>query len=131
MPIGRMGRPGLVGLAARTAVVAGTATAVSGGVARHQQRRAQDQYDQQQYEAAQQQAALDAAAQQAVAQQQAAYAQQQAAQQAYVQQTAPAAPAAPAGGVDVVAELQKLAALKEQGILSDDEFAAAKAKLLS
>jgi hypothetical protein len=121
-----MGRPGLVGLAARTAVVAGTATAVSGGVARHQQRRAQDQYEQQQYEAAQQQAQMDAAAQQAVAQQQAAYAQQQ----QYVAQTAPA-PAAPAGGVDVVAELQKLAALKEQGILSDDEFAAAKAKLLS
>jgi hypothetical protein len=127
MPIGRMGRPGLVGLAARTAVVAGTATAVSGGVARHQQRRAQDQYEQQQYEAAQQQAQLDAAAQQAVAQQQAAYAQQQ----QYVAQTAPAPAAAPAGGVDVVAELQKLAALKEQGILSDDEFAAAKAKLLS
>ena len=126
MPIGRFGRPGLVGLAARTAVVAGTATAVSGGVARHQQRRAQDQYDQQQYEAAQQQAQLDAAAQAAVAQQQAAYAQQQ-----YVAQTAPAPAAAPAGGTDVVAELQKLATLKEQGILSDEEFAAAKAKLLS
>jgi hypothetical protein len=59
---------------------------------------------------------MNAAAQQAVAQQQAAAAQ--------------APPAAPAGGTDVVAELQKLAALKEQGILSDDEFAAAKAKLL-
>lgn len=109
----RMGRPGLVGMAARTAVVAGTATAVSGSVARHQQKRDQEQYEQQQYEAQQQQAAMNAAAQQAVAQQQAA---------------APAA--APAGGTDVVAELQKLAALKQQGILSDDEFAAAKAKLL-
>lgn len=110
----RMGRPGLVGMAARTAVVAGTATAVSGSVARHQQQKDQEQYEQQQYEAAQQQAAMNAAAQQAVAQQQAA---------------APAA--APAGGgTDVVAELQKLAALKQQGILSDDEFAAAKAKLL-
>jgi hypothetical protein len=59
---------------------------------------------------------MDAAAAQAVAAQQAA---------------APAAPAAPAGGVDVVAELQKLAGLREQGILTDDEFAAAKAKLLS
>jgi hypothetical protein len=108
----RMGRPGLVGMAARTAVVAGTATAVSGSVSRHQQEKAQNQYEQQQYEAQQQQAAMNAAAQQAVAQQQA------------------AAPAAPAGGTDVVAELQKLAALKEQGILSDDEFAAAKAKLL-
>jgi putative oligomerization/nucleic acid binding protein len=112
----RMGRPGLVGMAARTAVVAGTATAVSGSVQRHQQEKAQNQYEQQQYEAQQQQAAMNAAAQQAVAQQQAAAAQ--------------AAPAAPAGGTDVVAELQKLAALKEQGILSDDEFAAAKAKLL-
>lgn len=109
----RMGRPGLVGMAARTAVVAGTATAVSGSVARHQQNKAEEQYEAQQYEAQQQQAAMNAAAQQAVAQQQAA---------------APAA--APAGGTDVVAELQKLATLKEQGILSDDEFAAAKAKLL-
>ena len=33
----RVGRPGLVGTMARTAVVAGTATAVSGGVARRQQ----------------------------------------------------------------------------------------------
>jgi len=112
----RMGRPGLVGMAARTAVVAGTATAVSGSVQRHQQEKAQNQYEQQQYEAMQQQEAMNAAAQQAVAQQQAAAAQ--------------APPAAPAGGTDVVAELQKLAALKEQGILSDDEFAAAKAKIL-
>ncbi|TYL53724.1 SHOCT domain-containing protein [Agromyces mariniharenae] len=114
-----MGRPGLVGMAARTAVVAGTATAVSGSVARHQANKDQERYEQQQYEAQQQQAAMNAAAQQAVAQQQAAAAQ-----------AAPAAPAAAAGGTDVVAELQKLAALKEQGILSDDEFAVAKAKLL-
>ena len=39
-------------------------------------------------------------------------------------------PELPARGTDVVVELQKLAALKEQGILSDEEFAAAKAKLL-
>ena len=112
MPFRRMGRPGLVGMAARTAVVAGTATAVSGSVQRHQQEKAQGQYEQQQYEAQQQQAQVNAAAQQAVAQQQ------------------PAAPAAAAGGVDIVAELQKLAGLHQQGILSDDEFAAAKAKLL-
>ena len=114
MPLRRMGRPGLVGMAARTAVVAGTATAVSGSVQRHQADKQQSQYEQQQYEAQQQQAQMDAAAQQAVAQQQAA--------------AAPAA--APAASVDIVAELQKLAALKEQGILSDDEFAAAKSKLL-
>ena len=112
MPFRRMGRPGLVGMAARTAVVAGTATAVSGSVQRHQQEKAHGQYEQQQYEAQQQQAQMNAAAQQAVAQQQ------------------PAAPAAAAGGVDIVAELQKLAGLHQQGILSDDEFAAAKAKLL-
>jgi len=115
MPLGRRGRPGLIGMAARTAVVAGTATAVSGSVQRHQQEKAQGQYEQQQYEAAQQQAQIDAAAQAAAAQ----YAQ-----------PAPAAPAAPAGGTDIVAELTKLASLKDAGILSEDEFAAAKAKLL-
>jgi transcription initiation factor TFIID subunit TAF12 len=103
-------------MAARTAVVAGTATAVSGGMQRRQQDKANQQYEAQQQQAQQQQAQMDAAAAQAVAAQQAA---------------APAAPAAPAGGVDVVAELQKLAGLREQGILTDDEFAAAKAKLLS
>ncbi len=118
MPLGRRGRPGLIGMAARTAVVAGTATAVSGNVQRRQQEKAQGQYDQQQYEAAQQQAQIDAAAQAAAAQ----YAQPA---------PAPAAaPAAPAGGVDIVAELTKLASLKDAGILSDAEFAAAKAKLL-
>jgi hypothetical protein len=113
MPIRRIGRPGLVGMAARTAVVAGTATAVSGAVAGNQQKKAQAQYEQEQYQAAQQQAQIDAAAQQAVAQQQA----------------AAAAPAA-APATDVVAELQKLAALKDAGVLSEQEFAAAKAKLL-
>ena len=117
MPFRRMGRPGLIGMAARTAVVAGTATAVSGGVQRRQQDKANQQYEAQQYEAQQQQAQMDAAAAQAVAAQQAA---------------APAAPApaAPAGGTDIVAELQKLGALHQQGILSDDEFAAAKQRLL-
>ena len=47
----RVGRPGLIGMAARTAVVAGTATAVSGSVARHQQNKANEQYEQQAYEA--------------------------------------------------------------------------------
>ncbi|MCH6230385.1 SHOCT domain-containing protein [Microbacterium sp. CFH 31415] len=113
----RVGRPGLIGMAARTAVVAGTATAVSGSVARHQQNKANEQYEQQAYEAQQQQAAMDAAAAQAVANAQAA---------------APAAaPAAPAAGDDMMAKLTQLATLHSQGILSDEEFAAAKAKLLS
>ncbi|MEV8360227.1 MULTISPECIES: SHOCT domain-containing protein [unclassified Microbacterium] len=116
--IRRVGRPGLIGLAARTAVVAGTASAVSGAMSNNQQKKAQAQYEQEQYQAAQQQAAMQQAAQQAVA-----------AQMAAAPAPAPAAPAAPA--VDVVAELQKLAALKDAGVLSDDEFAAAKAKLLS
>jgi membrane protease subunit (stomatin/prohibitin family) len=54
---------------------------------------------------------------------------QQAAQQAVAAQQAQAP--APAPAVDVVAELQKLAALKDAGILTDEEFAAAKAKLLA
>jgi len=116
MPLRRMGRPGLIGMAARTAVVAGTATAVSGSVQRHQQEKAQGQYDQQQAAAAQQQAQIDEAARAAAAQ--------------YAPPAAAAPAAAPAGGVDIVAELQKLASLKDAGILSDEEFAAAKAKLL-
>ncbi|GAA1059109.1 SHOCT domain-containing protein [Agromyces bracchium] len=119
MPIRRMGRPGLVGMAARTAVVAGTATAVSGRVAHRQQGRYADQQAEEQAAAQQQWEAEQYQAQQA------------AAQQAAMQAPPPPPPAAPAaGGVDVVAELQKLATLKEQGILSDAEFAAAKAKLL-
>lgn len=114
MPLGRRGRPGLIGMAARTAVVAGTATAVSGRVANRQQQKY-----------ASQQAEQDAAAQQQWE------AQQYEAQQAAAAAPPPPPPAAPAaGGVDVVAELQKLAALKDQGILNDAEFAAAKAKLL-
>lgn len=114
MPLGRMGRPGLIGMAARTAVVAGTATAVSGSVARHQQQKYNDQAQQQAYEAQAQQAAMDQAAAQAVANAQAA---------------APA-PAAPAQD-DMMAKITQLAQLHAQGILSDEEFAAAKAKLLS
>jgi hypothetical protein len=101
-------------MAARTAVVAGTATAVSGSVARHQQNKANEQYEAQAYEAQQQQAAMEAAAAQAVANAQAA---------------APAPAAAPAGD-DMMAKLQQLGTLHAQGILTDEEFAAAKAKLL-
>ena len=66
-----------------------------------------------------------AASQQAAAQQQ----QQAQAQQA---KAAPAAPAAPAAAPpkDVTAELQKLADLHKSGVLTDEEFAAAKKKLL-
>ncbi|MCR2808591.1 MULTISPECIES: SHOCT domain-containing protein [unclassified Microbacterium] len=111
MPIRRMGRPGLLGMAARTAVVAGTATAVSGSVQRHQQERAQNEQYQQDAQAAAQQAQLDEAARRAA-------------------QQARSAPVPAGGGGDLVGELQKLAALKDAGILTDQEFTTAKAKLL-
>ena len=104
--------PGLVRMAVGTAVVAGTA----GAVQHHQQQKYANQAAEQQ---AQQQAIYD---------QGVAAAQQEAAQQA-AYQAPPPAPAAPA--VDLTAELQKLASLKEAGIHSDEEFAAAKAKLLT
>jgi crotonobetainyl-CoA:carnitine CoA-transferase CaiB-like acyl-CoA transferase len=111
-------------MAARTAVVAGTATAVAGGVSRHQAGKQQQAAEAQAYEAdmaaQQQQAQIDAQVQAALAAQ---TAQQQAAAAA-----APAPAAAPA--VDVTAELQKLAGLKEQGLIDDAEFAALKAKVL-
>ncbi len=91
-------------MAARTAVVAGTATAVSGRVQRRQAAR-YDQQDQQAYEHQQ-------------------YEQQQMAAQQ--QQYAPAPPAED----DSMAQLQKYATLHQQGVLTDDEFAAAKAKIL-
>jgi hypothetical protein len=89
---------GLVRMAARTAVVAGTATAVSGRVARRQNARWAEE-------------------------DQAAYDQQMAQQQAYQAQQAPPAE-------DNSAQLQNLADLHRQGVLTDEEFAAAKAKLL-
>ena len=119
----RRGRPGLVGTMARTAVIAGTATAVSGNVQRRQYNRAAGKED------AANQAAYEAQQIDANAAQLADIQAQMAAMQA--QQTAPAA--APAGGIgdDVMAKLTQLAELKNQGILSEEEFAAAKAKLLN
>jgi len=116
----RMGRPGLVGTMARTAVIAGTATAVSGSVSRSQQQKA-----------AGAQAAADqqAAEQQQAAESQAQMASMQAQLNAMNQTAAPAAPAA-GGGDDLMAQLEKLASMKAAGILDDAEFAAAKAKLL-
>ncbi len=114
----RRGRPGLVGLAARTAVVAGTATAVSGGMQAHAANKANQEAEAQAWEAQQNQAAMEAAAAQAVANAQAAA-------------PPPPAPAPAGGGSDLMAQLNQLGALHAQGILSDEEFAAAKAKLLS
>jgi Short C-terminal domain len=100
MPLIRRGRPGLIGTAARTAVVVGTAGAVSS----RQQERAQQRYAEQQPE-------------------------QAAAPAAPAPPPAPAAPAAPEAD-DLVTQLQRLGDLHAAGTLTDDEFAAAKARLL-
>jgi hypothetical protein len=49
--------------------------------------------------------------------------------QAYAQQEA-AMPAPPAGGDDVAAQIQQLASLKDQGLLTEEEFAAKKKQIL-
>jgi len=103
MPLLRQG-PGLVRGVARTAVVAGTATAVSGRVARRQQARYAEQDAQ-------------TAAQREVY-----------AEQAYAQQ-APAAPAAPAEP-DYTAELERLAKLRDDGVITAEDFEAKKKQLL-
>ena len=93
-------------MAATTAVVAGTAGAVS-----HHQQQKYAAKDQQAYEAQQ-------------------YEQQQAmAQQPQVVYAEPPAAEAPAD--DPAAQIGRLADLKAQGVLSDEEFEAAKAKLIS
>jgi Short C-terminal domain len=117
--IGRRGRPGLVGTMARTAVVAGTATAVVGGVSRKQQAGAQQAADAQAYQAQQDQAAQQAAIDAAVAQQMAAQ-----------QLAPPPAPAAAAGESSLIDQLKELASLKDAGVLTQAEFDAQKAKLL-
>ena len=92
--------PGLLRGVARTAAIAGTATAVSGRV----QRRQAEKF-----------AGRDA---QIAADREQAYQEQQ-----------PAAPAAPAA--DPIQQLKDLADLKNQGILTEEEFAAQKAKILA
>jgi hypothetical protein len=99
--------PGLLRGVARTAVVAGTATAVSNRVSRRQANRWADQ-------------------------EQAAYAQQP---QYYEPAPAPPPPPPPpapaAAGPDPIAQLKQLAELRDQGILTDAEFNAQKAKILA
>jgi ATPase subunit of ABC transporter with duplicated ATPase domains len=124
MPARRRGRPGLMGTMARTAVIAGTATAVSGNVSRRGAQRAADQQQaaafQQQAAAAEQQAMIDQAAAQAAAQ---ATAQVQA-QQAAAQSAAPPAD-------DRMAKIRELGEMRSQGLLTDEEFAAEKARILA
>jgi hypothetical protein len=129
MPRGRRGRPGLVGTMARTAVVAGTASAVVGHSQNKQAAKRQSAAEQQ----AAQQAAFESQAQLAdmQAQMNAMQAQQAAAEPPPAAPATPAAaPAAAPAEDDLMAQLSKLADLKAAGVLSDEEFAAAKAKLL-
>jgi Short C-terminal domain len=94
--------PGLLRGVARTAVVAGTATAVSNRVSRRQANRWSAQEEQQYYEQ-----------------------QQQYAPPPPAPAPAPAAPAA-----DPIEQLKDLAELKAQGILTEAEFEAQKARIL-
>jgi hypothetical protein len=93
--------PGLLRGVARTAVVAGTATAVSNRVSRRQANRWAAQEEQQ-------------------------YAQQQQYAQPQYAEPAPAPPA-----TDTVTQLKELAELKAQGVLTEAEFEAQKAKILA
>lgn len=98
--------PGLLRGLARTAAIAGTATAVSNRVSRRQGRRWAAK-EQQQYEAEQ-------------------YQQQAAPPPQYAQPAPP--PSAPSR--DIASQLKDLAELKNQGILTDAEFQAQKARIL-
>jgi membrane protease subunit (stomatin/prohibitin family) len=92
---------------ARTAVVAGTATAVSGRVRGRQEDKRMDE-------------------------QQQAYDEQLAAQQAANEQAMDQQAPAPAPAEDdLVTQIERLGKLKDQGLLTEDEFAAQKAKLLA
>ena len=122
----RRGRPGLVGTMARTAVVAGTATAVHGSMTNKSNAKAADA----QAQADANQTAYESQAQLAAMQQEMAAMKAQNAAAA-TPAPAPAPAAAPAAGDDMMAKLAQLADMKAAGILSDEEFAAAKMKILS
>ncbi len=118
----RAARPSLVGTVARTAVIAGTATVVSNSVSGSMQNSAQQKAAAQQAQADAAQAQFDAAVHNAVA-------QQLSAQQP--QLTDAGGAGAGGAGTDMIAQLKKLGELHQAGILSNEEFAAAKAKLLA
>jgi Short C-terminal domain len=127
--VGRRG-PGLVGTMATAAVIGGTAAAAGHAVDRRMDNKAaaKQQASDAQYAAIQSQADMEAM------QAQMAEMQAQQAQMAMQAQMAPAAPPpAPVAAAkpDLMAQLQQLAQLKDAGALTDDEYAAAKAKLLA
>jgi hypothetical protein len=90
--------PGLLRGMARTAVVAGTATAVSGRVRRRQEQR---------------------------------WAEQEAPAPTEQPVAPPAAAAQSGGGASMIEQLKQLGELKDQGILTEQEFSEQKAKLLA
>lgn len=102
--------PGLVRGMARTAAVVGTATATRNAVNRRQADKNMAAYSQ---------AAANNAPQQQVV-----YAAPPPSQPEYIPAQAPAAQE------DVISQLERLGALKAQGLLTEEEFAAQKAKLL-
>ena len=102
----RGGRPGLLGTAARTAVVAGTAAVTVNAVSSHSAKK------------------------QAAAQQAAAPAPAPAAAPAPVEAPQQAAPTPEDDGDDLASQIKQLAQLKTAGVISEAEFEAAKAKLL-
>jgi Short C-terminal domain len=121
--------PGIVGTVARTAVVAGTATVTAKAVGGAMDSHAQAQQAQQEQQVSQQEQMQQLQTQQQQLQ------QQQEAQYAQMQQMPPQMPAQTAAypttaSPDLTTQLQQLAQLKESGILSDEEFQAAKAKIL-
>ncbi len=93
--------PGLLRGMARTAVIAGTATSVSNRVSRRQGQRWAEQEAQ-------------------------AYPPQ-----GYAEPPPPPAPTPAAAAPDRVEQLKELAALKDQGVLTEEEFAAEKARILA
>jgi hypothetical protein len=105
--------PGLIRGVARTAVVAGTASAVSGRVQRRQAEKFADR---------------DA---EIISQRQQAYDQSAQPPPPPAAQAAPPPPAPPQAATgDIVQQLKDLAELKNQGILTEEEFAAQKARIL-
>lgn len=105
----RGGRPGLIGTVARTAVVAGTATAVAGNVSRRQANRAQaaePEPPQEEYPA-----------------------QDDPGQSGQPAGQTPE-PAGESATDDLSSQIERLSTLKTAGVISDVEFTAAKARLL-
>jgi hypothetical protein len=115
--------PGLVNTVARTAVIAGTATAVSGAVASKGQQKQQANVAAQSAN----QAAMNSQAELESIKQSLDAMQAQQVQAA----VAPAAPEQGASsGDDMIARLQQLGEMKSAGLLTDDEFQTAKARVI-